>query len=164
MASLYEIQEQYIAVMVQAEEMAAENDGEINDYMSDLLDAVEEERNTKIGNICRFYKSLNAESKMVKAEADSLAKRAKSLASKADSLKKYLASVLEEGEKYADSTSKVSWRKSESVQVNVEAELLPAECRRIKCEADKTEIKKALKSGVEIEGCSIVVNQSLSIK
>ena len=60
--------------------------------------------------------------------------------------------------------SKFGTRKSSTVEVE-DINQLPTEYKTIKVteSADKTAIKKALQSGIEIEGCSIVDHQNLKI-
>ena len=61
--------------------------------------------------------------------------------------------------------SKISYRKSESVEVN-DVSLLPKEYRKEKIEvsADKAELKKVLKSGKEINGAKLVTNINMQVK
>ena len=61
--------------------------------------------------------------------------------------------------------SKISYRKSESVEVN-DVSLLPKEYRKEKIEvsADKVELKKVLKSGKEINGAKLVTNINMQVK
>ena len=60
--------------------------------------------------------------------------------------------------------SKFGTRKSSTVEVE-DVNQLPTEYKTIKVteSADKTAIKKALQSGIKIEGCSIVDHQNLKI-
>jgi hypothetical protein len=149
--------------MHNAELEAINGDGEITDALGTMLDALEQERSVKIGNICRYYKSLQAEADMVKAEAKSLSERASVTANKAESLKNYLSTYLQAGETYADENSKIAWRKSTAVEVDPFADI-PKKYQRIVVTADTTALKDALKKGVAIEGCSIVEKNNLQIK
>ena len=54
-------------------------------------------------------------------------------------------------------------KNSEALEVD-SIDNIPREFLRIKKEADKVEIKKALKNGLIIDGCRIVENKSLMIK
>ncbi len=58
----------------------------------------------------------------------------------------------------------LSLRESESVDVPDDAEMLPAEYRRVKVYADKRAIGEALKNGIAVDGCSIVKKQNLIYK
>ena len=68
-------------------------------------------------------------------------------------------------EKMQTEINELSYRKSEAVIFTDEA-LIPAEYKKEKLtvSVDKTEIKKALKSGTEVPGAMIEVRQNLQIK
>ena len=163
MKSLYEIDIDLQLIMSEAEQQAIDNEGEISDIIADRLGELQQDRNIKIGNICRYIKSLNGEAEMVKLEAKKLTDRARVTENKANALKNYLSSFIPEGQKFSDENSKVSWRKSESVYIQENANI-PEEYNRVKIEADKTALKKALKGGTKIEGVKLVENQNIQIK
>ncbi len=165
MRSLYEIDINLQLAMDEAQQQAEQNEGEISDHLSLLLDALEGERETKIGNVCRFIKSLLAEADMVKAEEQNLAKRRKSVEGKAEHLKRYLASFMKSGEKFADENSKVSWRKSSSVHIDETLAFDDAPDGWVKTSFswDKTAIKAAIKAG-DAGSAKMVEKQSIQIK
>jgi molybdopterin biosynthesis enzyme len=163
MKSLYEIDNELRTMMDNAEKEAAENEGEISFSLAAQLDTLQQEKEVKVGNICRYYKSLLAESEMVKAEADALADRAATTKEKAEALKKYLAKFMLEGEVFADATSKVSWRKSESVEIELLTPI-PEKYQRVKIEPDKTALKEALKKGETFIGIKLVEKKNIQIK
>lgn len=68
-------------------------------------------------------------------------------------------------EKMQTEINELSYRKSEAVILTNE-EAIPAEYKKEKVtvSVDKTEIKKALKAGLEIAGASLEVRQNLQIK
>lgn len=68
-------------------------------------------------------------------------------------------------EKMQTEINELSYRKSEAV-VFTDEEAIPAEYKKEKLtiSVDKTEIKKALKSGTEVPGAMIEVRQNLQIK
>ena len=69
-----------------------------------------------------------------------------------------------DGKKFETARVRLSWRSSESVEVNG-IDALPDEYLRFKDpEPDKTKIKAALKAGVELKGCMLVAKQNLQIK
>lgn len=167
MRSLYEIDANLADVMAQAVAQAEENNGEISEHLCILLDAVEVERELKIGNICRFIKSLNAEADMVKAEEVNLAKRRQGVAGKAESLKRYLAGFMTEGEKFSDENSKVSWRKSSSIFIDESFAFDEAPDGWVKTTQswDKTAIKNDIKKGTAVVGnAKIVEKQNIQIR
>jgi hypothetical protein len=163
MRPLYKINIDLEGAMRTAELEAEENQGEISDYLSSLLDSFEDEKDLKVGNICRYIKSLKAEGDMVRAEEKSLYDRRRVAENKAESLKQYLAGFLKEGETFADENSKILWRKSESVFIT-DAERVPPEYQKISITPDKAALKKAIKDGKEFDGISILPKQNIQIK
>ena len=140
-----------------------EETGEIIDL--DRLNALEMERDKKIGNVACWIKDLKAEAEAIKAEKQALDKRQKAAENKAESLKTWLQTVLE-GEKFKDSRCSISYRKSEKV---VFAEdfayvTLPDSMKKVTVEPKKTEIKDYLKTGATIEGVTLVENSSIQIR
>lgn len=135
--------------------------GEIFDV--DRFEELNLERTVKIENICLWIKNLKAEIEALKAEKDAFAKRQKSAENKMESLKKYISGYLE-GTAYESAKVKVSFRKSEVLDI-MEGAIIPDEYLKFKePDVDKVELKKALKSGVQIPGVSIVENQNIQIK
>lgn len=135
--------------------------GEIFDV--DKFESLDIERTAKIENICLWIKNLKAEIEALKTEKDAFAVRQKSAENKMESLKRYITGYLG-GTSFESSKVKVSFRKSETVDI-MEGAIIPDEYLRFKePEVNKTDLKKALKSGVEIAGVSIVENQNIQIK
>ena len=135
--------------------------GEI--FHVDRFEELNLERTVKIENICLWIKNLKAEIEALKAEKDAFAKRQKTAENKMESLKQYISGYLE-GTPYESAKVKVSFRKSEALDI-MEGAIIPDEYLRFKePDIDKVELKKALKSGVQIAGVSIVENQNLQIK
>ena len=140
-----------------------EETGEIIDL--DRLNALEMERDKKIGNVACWIKDLKAEAEAIKAEKQALDKRQKAAENKAESLKTWLQTVLE-GEKFKDSRCSISYRKSEKV---VFAEdfayvTLPDSMKKVTVEPRKTEIKDYLKTGATIEGVTLVESNNIQIR
>lgn len=135
--------------------------GEIFDV--DRFEELNLERTVKIENICLWIKNLKAEIEALKAEKDAFAKRQKSAENKMESLKQYISGYLE-GTAYESAKVKVSFRKSEALDI-MEGAIIPDEYLKFKePDVDKVELKKALKSGVQIPGVYIVENQNIQIK
>jgi hypothetical protein len=155
MASLYEI-EQAILDCVDCET------GEIIDQ--ERLDNLMMERSAKIESVALWVKNLESDAVAYKAEKEAFAKREKQATDKAKRLKEWLARVCE-GEKFNTPRCAVSFRTSESVEID-EGATLPGEYTRIKTttEPDKAGIKAALKAGTEIAGCRLVSNVNTKIQ
>ena len=166
MANLYQLSNELMSCIQYDEEHVVNSEtGEILDLeaYNKLEIAVEQ----KIENVALYIKNKQAEADMIKAEADKLAERAKAKANEAKRCKEYLSSFMAnyyDGEKFETARVRLSWRSSESVEVNG-IDALPDEYLRFKDpEPDKTKIKAALKAGVELQGCTLVAKQNLQIK
>ena len=135
--------------------------GEIFDI--DKFEELKLERDAKIESICLWIKNLKAESEALKAEKDAFAEREKAAKNKMESLKRYITSYLG-GSKFESAKVKVSFRKSETIEI-AEGAILPDEYLKYKePEVNKTELKKAIKAGATFEGVYLVENQNIQIK
>jgi len=136
--------------------------GEIADY--EALEALEMERDAKISNTACFIKQLRAEAEAIKTEKLELGKRQSAKENYADRLEEYLAKYLN-GMKFEDSRCRISYRKSEQVEVDeTKIDELPARFVKIEKKISKQAIKDALKGGQSIEGCRLVEHQNMQIK
>jgi len=160
--TLYEIAEALTKCVKINDEQAVDTEtGEIIDI--EALEALEMERDQKIENIACWIKNLASDADQIRQEELKLAARRKACTNKADSLKNYLQSFLD-GEKYKSPKVAISWRKSEAVECE-NIDLVPEiYLKRKDPELDKVGIKKAIKAGEEIAGCSLVEKQSMILK
>lgn len=121
------------------------------------------ERDVKIESICLWIKNLNAEIEALKAEKDAFAQRLKAAENKRESLKKYISEYLA-GNKFETAKVKVSFRKSESLEIS-EGAIIPEEYLKYKePDIDRAGLKKAIKEGQAFDGVSIIENQNIQIK
>ena len=136
-------------------------------FDADNLDALETERNAKLEAVALFVKSLEAEAAAMREEERKLAERRGRNERKAERLRKYISDSMQRFGDTKLETARVSlgFRRSESVEV-VDQAALPVEFVKIKMTetADKAAIKKALKSGQQVEGAALVENKNLQIK
>ena len=140
-----------------------EETGEIIDI--DRLNALEMERDRKVGNVACWIKDLKAEAEAIKAEKQALEKRQKAAENKAERLKEWLQSILQ-GEKFKDSRCSISYRKSERVDFadSFVMDSLPDSMKKVTVEPRKTEIKDYLKTGATIEGVTLVESSNIQIR
>ena len=152
--NLYEIDEQIMNCV-------DEETGELFDV--EKFQALTLEKEAKIENVCLWIKNLKASAEALKAEKNALAERQKAAENKMESLKRFMTGYLN-GTKFETAKVKVSFRKSESLEISENA-VVPEEFLRYKApEVDKTMVKEAIKSGQSFEGVSIVVNNNIQIK
>ncbi len=128
----------------------------------EMFEQLQMEEDEKIENIALWIKSLDAEAKAIRDEEKSLAERRAVKEKKAQSLKDFLAKYLD-GRKVETPRMKIGWRKSEKVVIENE-EMIPEMYTKLVKSIDRTELKKALKEGIEIEGARIEHNNNIQIK
>lgn len=134
----------------------------------DALNALEMDRDAKIENIALWIKNLLSDVEQMKAERDALAEREKSAKNKAENLKKYLSGYLS-GKKFSTPKVAISFRNSTSVEVSDINKIMSLDdadsyLKYSEPTPDKTAIKNAIKSGVQIPGCSLVEKSNIQIK
>lgn len=155
MASLYEIDRSIL-------ECLDLETGEVID--PERLEGLQMERSQKIENVALWIKNLLSDAEAIKAEKDVLADREAKCRKKAEDLKNWLSEALG-GQKFDSARCAVSFRRSESVEVE-NMELLPRDLLRFKTttEPNRTAIKALLKNGQQVVGCRLVENQNVQIK
>lgn len=129
---------------------------------ADELDAIQCARDEKIENVCLYMKNLRYEADAIANEATILRTRKNRLERKIDWLKGYVQSNLH-GEKFHTPRVDITYRKSQVVVCD-DPEKLDARFQRVKVEADKTEIKKAIKGGEKVAGAHLEDTVSMIMK
>ena len=104
-----------------------------------------------------------AEVNAYKSEKDYFAKRERVAKNKAESIKKFLNEFLA-GEKFESPKVNITYRKSESVVIDDINKVDKQYLKYTEPAVDKVEAKKAIKSGVLLEGLHIEENQNIQIK
>ena len=154
MASLYEINEEILNCV----DMET---GEIIDI--ERLEALQLAFDEKVENIGCWIKNLLSDAKALKEEKDNLYARQKACENKAASLKKYLERALG-GEKFKTAKVSISYRRSESVEVQ-DLNEIPEEFLKYKePEVDKTAVKAELKNGHAVPGAVLIEKQNIQIR
>lgn len=136
--------------------------GEIID--PEKLEALQMEREKKLEGVALWVKNLKADLSALEAERKVFQQREKSCKAKIESLSKWLTGALN-GEKFETPKVKVSFRKSEAVEI-LDERLIPIDYMNIKTEEspDKTAIKDALKHNFNVPGAALIVNKNIQIK
>lgn len=143
-----------------------EETGEIKDY--DAFEKLYIERDKKIENTLLWYKNETAEAEAIKKEIDVLKARKERCENIAKRLKSYASAALG-GEKFRTSKVSVSYRKSSSVETDPEfiewAEKNADEfLKYAPPEPNKTAIKNAINSGLDIKFAHIEEKNNILIK
>lgn len=158
MASLYSIRQEI-------ENFEYELDEETGELLNALVwDDLQMAYEEKVENIACYIKNLRSDIAAFKEEEAALAKRRKAAERRVEYLSGLLAENME-GQKFSTAKCAISFRKSETLEVD-DMKLLPAELLRVKntIEADKVAIKAAIKSGIEVNGCRLVESLKPQIK
>ena len=135
--------------------------GEIFDV--DRFEELNLTREAKIENICLWIKNLRAEAEALKAEKEVFDKRKKAVENKMESLKKYISGYLQ-GTSFESTKVKVSFRKSKTLEIS-EGAIIPSEyLLYIEPCVDKLGLKKAIVSGLKIDGVTIEENYNMIIR
>lgn len=158
MASLYEIDQQLLNLLMLDEETAVDTEtGEV--FSKEAIDQLQMDRKKKIEGCLLFAKSEEAMAKAIKAEIAALKARMDSHNKRYERTCNYVLDSLQ-GEDFETGKVKAKYTKGESVEVTCPVESLPEEFIRRKPapapEADKVALKKAVKDGVEIKGVTLI--------
>lgn len=138
--------------------------GEIIDESKlDKLKALDMERDAKIEGIGLYYKDVVSELAQVEAEKKQFDVRIKALKNKAESLKRCLTKALD-GEKFSTPRLTVSYKHSDSVEIDDLSAIPGKYLKFMDPDADKMAIKRALKAGEEVPGVILQTNTSTIIK
>ena len=158
--TLYKIEKDYIELIKQVEEA----EGEITEEINEQLEINESQLQSK----SIAYLSVIKEKEAFTTLIDDEIKRLQALKKKNDNLVKNLKNRLLNAVNlfgtFEIGFTKFGSRKSESVIIE-DVNELPNEfkVKKLSIQADKMAIKKALKNGQKVKGCSIQVNNNLKI-
>lgn len=158
--TLYKIEEKYLELIKEVEN----SHGEITDDINEQLEINEKQLQSKSIAYLSVIKYKDAFTMQIDEEI----KRLQALKKKNDNLVSYLKNRLLSAVNlfgaFEVGFTKFSTRKSESIIID-DVNGLPKKFKVIKVseQADKMAIKKALKNGEKIKGCSIQENKNLKI-
>ena len=167
--SLYSIAAEYerFFSMIEAGEIPEE-------AIADTLDSIEGEFREKLENTISVIKNKRAEIEAIKEEVKALTERLKAKTKDAERLIGYVALVFERTgkEKYESARHKVSFRKSEALEIADEEALInfleakgyDALLKYEMPTVNKTEVKAAIARGESFPGAEIVKKLNIQIK
>lgn len=168
--SLFDISSEFFALkdLIDNDLEVDEETGEITDnskILKELFDNLKMTLEDKLDNAQRYCLTLDGEADILDKEIKRLNAKKQALNNKKDRLKKIMLSTIENTGQSKFKTSLYSFNIKNSEALEVDSiDNIPREFLRIKKEADKTAIKKAIKDGLIIDGCKIVENKSLVTK
>jgi DNA-binding XRE family transcriptional regulator len=148
----------------QIEFIAEHNEGEVEENLFQQLIEAQTQSIVQIENLCKYIRSLELGIDICKQEETRIATMRKKAENRIESIKKYLTPYVQHEGNIEAGTFKLSIRKSKRVELsdyfnsseycNVKEVITP----------DKTAIKKAIESGIVIEGAKLVEQGNLQIK
>ena len=161
--NIYQIEQQYIALANQI----IEADGVLDDELSEALQINQDQLEEKGRSYGYVIKKLDGEVDIIDLEIKRLTALKKSRKNTIDRLKETIKGAMElyDIDKIETPTLKVSLRKSKAVIVE-DVEKLDKDYVSLKVTkaADKKSIKEAIESGVDVEGATLQLNKSVTIK
>lgn len=165
--NLYTITQDFNDLLDMLNQAQEEGNQEQISLIESGLEITQDNFKDKATNYVKFIRSEEVSLIAIDEEIKRLTALKKSKVSKIDNLEARLSNSMQSIglDKYDLGLFKLSFRKSTSVEV-LDIELLSDDFKRIKTtvDADKIAIKKAIESGVTVEGASLKTSQSLQIK
>ena len=158
MAKLYELTNDYLKVLAMAED---DEDGYI-----DTLESIEFEIEEKADGIAKVLAELDGNVNMLKAEEERLYNKRKAIENNSKRLKTYLEEqmILLDKKKFKTELFSFNVQKNApSLEVTKE-DNIPEEFYVMERKLQRSELLKAIKEGLEVEGVDIKQTESLRIK
>lgn len=154
MANLYEIDREILDTF----------DDETGEILDDgMLNELIIKRENKIEQLALYRKNLLANADAYEAEEKVFYERKRHAMAKAESIKNYLNNYLD-GEKFETTRVKISFRKSESVEI-LNEELIGEDYLSYKEPTiNKEKIKQDIKNGIDVSGAKLIQNRNIQIK
>ena len=161
--NLYQIENEYL----QLSEMLIDSEGELTPELIEALEINGNNLKNKVVNYGYVIKQMEGNVDLIDAEIKRLQAMKKSRVNAADTLKETIktAMLMYDLNTIEIPTMKLSFRKSESIEIINEAQLIEDfTTTKVTTTPNKVEIKEALKNGVEVAGAVMVTNLNLQIK
>lgn len=145
-----------------------EETGEVADnseLLKELFENLTLSMEDKFDNTQRYILTLNGEAETLDKEIKRLQAKKVALNNKSDKLRAMMQNAMTVAgiEKFKTPLYSFSIKTTESLEV-LSIDNIPREFLRIKKEADKIAIKKAIKDGLIIDGCEIKINKTIGVK
>jgi hypothetical protein len=157
--NLYQIKNEYLTLASQLEQ------GELTPEIEQQMQINEEQLKEKAINYGYVIKSFEYDNDVIDAEIKRLKQLKEQKENAIDKLKNAVSDAMQLYgiEKIDSPTLKLSFRKSESIEVseNIDKKYL---IEKTTLQPDKQAIKKAIKDGKQVEGAVLVTNYNIQIK
>jgi hypothetical protein len=159
---LYEISADFNAILEQIESA----DGEVDQTLESELYKLELERDQKLENCCAVVKNYRAEADIYAAEIKRLRAQQTRCEKVAERVEAYIEAHIMPGEKWGSGPHKISWRKSESVELadDVDISEVPDAYKQTVTTLMKAEAKRDLKMGADLWFVKVTEKQNIQVK
>jgi len=164
--TLYDINKELEEVIANA---VNDETGEVNPVAEAKLEQLQQDKVAKVVNVGLYIKNVEATASAIRDEEKRLAARRKVMENRAKWLREYLSRNLD-GEKIEQANIRISFRKSESVEIGPFADLAAIAKKhpqliRIEYKPQKLDIAAFIKTtGVSFEDIRIIEKQNIQIK
>lgn len=144
--------------------------GEISEQAFEAISNMELTKEQITKNVISYYRECNSNTAIIDAEIKRLQDIKAKFAKQSESIEKYIKKSVPEGEKINTPEYSISWRKSESIEIEPDAdidtiEIIHPDFIRTKKELDKTAIKKYCKDADILPvGIKLIQKNNLIIK
>ncbi|EMO53882.1 siphovirus Gp157 family protein [Leptospira noguchii] len=163
---LFELDDLYYKTLYSA--MDPDTGEIVDEVLEKKLNEIVEAKDKKLLNLACLYRALILETVALKTQEDVLKSRRQTIENRAKSLFSFINANLKKGEKLGDDRVTLSWRKSESIEVDLQDHdilyKLGEEFTYIEYTPKKKELKEAIKAGIVFPGVRLVLSQNLQIK
>jgi hypothetical protein len=148
----------------QIEFIAEHNEGEVEENLFQQLIEAQTQSIVQIENLCKYIRNLELGIDMCRQEEDRIHVMRQKAENKIESIKKYIMPYVQIKGKIDAGTFKLLVRESKKVEV-VNGFNNPAYCNvKEVVTPDKIAIRKAIESGIVIDGAELVETGNLQIK
>lgn len=144
-----------------------ENNEMLEEQRKELCSLIEEELKAKENSLLFVNRNFKSDIEAIDGEIKRLQEMKKAKVNAHERFKTYVSETLKllGMEKVKNTFGTIYLKKTETVLVDEDKiQALPVQFLKIKYEANKTELKKALKEGVAIEGVELVEGESIVFK
>lgn len=161
--SLYQIRQDHLTLLA----MIEDNEGELTPELEEMLCLSNDDFESKAISYAYVVKGFDFSTEVIDKEI----KRLQDLKAKSEKRKELFKQRLSEAmqqfgiEKIDNPLMKLSFRKSESVEITDEEKISSDYTEtKVVTTISKTKIKEAIKEGLKVEGAELVTKQNLQIK
>lgn len=145
----------------------AEENGDFEAYEAAMaaLEKLDISREEKLAGCCAYYRELDARCLALEGEITRLKDRLVKAEKDRDDWREYIARNLGDGNVWENGLFRLSWRKSEAVEIKDEKQIEEFYWReKIVRTVDKKAIAQDIKCGATVTGATLVVRNNLQIK